>query len=172
VLNRRLSTKLTQGSARVVQVSAGIYVKGKLDLQRTPVGADFSALTTYATTKLCNLLLLQKYAAYFHPLGITINAVHPGVIRTGLGDRADLLGIALKLVKRLWRDPAEAAPPIVRLALDPALAGVTGRYFDRDQEQALLPMASDAQQAEALWQQAEQLTGLTDNANAEESAAR
>lgn len=161
VLNRRLESKLTRGSGRVVQVSAGLYVKGKLDLTRTPLGADFSALTTYATTKLCNLLLLPKYAERFRPLGVTINAVHPGVIRTGLGDRDDLLGIVLKLVKRLWKDVDDAAPPIVRLAIEPALSGVSGCYFDRDKQQALLPLALDTTHAEALWQQAEQLTGLT-----------
>jgi NAD(P)-dependent dehydrogenase (short-subunit alcohol dehydrogenase family) len=170
VLNRRLEAKLTQGTGRVVQVSAGLYVKGKLDLTRTPTGADFSALTTYATTKLCNLLLLPKYAERFRALGVTINAVHPGVIRTGLGDRDDLLGIALKLVKRLWKDSAEAAPPIVRLALEPALTGVSGCYFDCDKPQALMPNALNVQQAEALWHQAEQLTGLTTLPDAKSTA--
>lgn len=160
LLNRRLERKLAESRARVVQVSAGIYVKGKVDLARTPTGEDFSALTTYANTKLCNLLLLARFAERFESLGVTINAVHPGVIRTGLGDRNDLVGLVLKLAKRLWKPPEEAASPILRLALDPTLANTTGRYFDREIEQALLPHARDPSQAEALWRQAEALTGL------------
>jgi NAD(P)-dependent dehydrogenase (short-subunit alcohol dehydrogenase family) len=160
VLNRRLERRLAESHARVVQVSAGIYVKGKVDLARTPTGEDFSALTTYANTKLCNLLLLQRFAERFRPLGVTINALHPGVIRTGLGDRGDLIGLLLKLAKRFWKAPEQAAPPILRLALDPALATTTGRYFDGVTEQALLPHARDPEQAEALWRQAEALTGL------------
>jgi NAD(P)-dependent dehydrogenase (short-subunit alcohol dehydrogenase family) len=175
LLNRRLEHKLAASKARIVQVSAGIYVKGKVDIQRTPTGDDFSALTTYANTKLCNLLLLARFAQRFEPLGVTINAVHPGVIRTGLGDRNDLLGLVLKLVKRLWKAPEQAAPPIVRLALDPTLRGTTGRYFDLETEQALLPHACDPQLADALWRQAEALTGVahdeTHNSDAK-SAAR
>jgi hypothetical protein len=86
--------------------------------------------------------------------------VHPGVIRTGLGDRGDLIGLMLKLAKRFWKAPEQAAPPILRLALDPALATTTGRYFDGVTEQALLGHARDPEQAEALWRQAEALTGL------------
>jgi NAD(P)-dependent dehydrogenase (short-subunit alcohol dehydrogenase family) len=160
LLNHRLEAALQAGAARVVQVSAGLYIKGKVDLARTPSGEDFSALTTYATTKLCNLLLLQRWSEHFAPLGVTINALHPGVIRTGLGDRSDLLGVVIKLVKRLWKAPEQAAPPILRLALDPTLAGVTGRYYDNVTEQALAPLARDPQLAAALWEQAEQLTAV------------
>jgi len=165
MLNRRLESKLAQSNARIVQVSAGIYVKGKVDLARTPTGEDFSALTTYANTKLCNLLLLAHFAERFRPLGVTINAVHPGVIRTGLGDRKDAVGLLLKLAKRFWKAPEEAAPPILRLALDPALAATSGSYFDGQIEQALLPHARDPEQAEALWRQAETLTALRDAAH-------
>lgn len=166
LLNRRLEAKLAESKARVVQVSAGIYVKGKVDLARTPTGEDFSALSTYANTKLCNLLLLARFAERFRPLGVTINAVHPGVIRTGLGDRNDLIGVVLKLAKRFWKPPEQAAPPILRLALDPMLATSTGCYFDRETEQTLLPHARDPVQAEALWQQAEVLTGLRERNDA------
>jgi NAD(P)-dependent dehydrogenase (short-subunit alcohol dehydrogenase family) len=161
LLNRRLERKLSACRARVVQVSAGLYVKGKPDLQRSPRGDDFSALSTYATTKLYNLALLPLFAERFGPLGVTINALHPGVIRTGLGARDDALGLLLALVKRLWKAPRHAAPPVLRLALDPALADVTGRYYDGTRELPLAAIARDRAQAEALWQQAEQLTGLS-----------
>lgn len=161
LLNRLLEPKLAASHARIVQISAGIYVKGKVDLARTPTGSDFSALTTYANTKLCNLLLLARFAERLQPLGVTINAIHPGVIRTGLGDRGGIIGVLLKLAKRFWKSPEEAAPAILRLALDPTLATTTGRYFDVETEQALLPHATDPQIAEALWHQAETLSGLT-----------
>ncbi|MFG1615142.1 hypothetical protein ACGFI3_20470 [Nonomuraea wenchangensis] len=43
---------------------------------------------TYADTKLCNLLTVPPFAERRRDRGITIDAVHPGVIRTGLGDRS------------------------------------------------------------------------------------
>src|SRR5262245_16064031 len=52
LLNHLLEARL----GRVVQVSAGLYVKGRAEPGRTSVGADFSSIRTYADTKLCNLL--------------------------------------------------------------------------------------------------------------------
>jgi NAD(P)-dependent dehydrogenase (short-subunit alcohol dehydrogenase family) len=75
-----------QGQCRtVVQVSAGLYVKGRADLGRTPTGLDFHPVRTYADTKLCNLLLVPRFAERWRHAAVIINAVHPGVIRTGLG---------------------------------------------------------------------------------------
>ncbi|HEY8431504.1 MAG TPA: SDR family NAD(P)-dependent oxidoreductase [Sandaracinaceae bacterium] len=160
LLDHLLAPVVPRGG-RVVQVSAGLYVKGRVDLERTPRGDDFHPLRTYATTKLCNLLLLERFAEWFAERGVTINAVHPGVIRTGLGDREGLFGLVLRGVKRLWKDPEEGAVPVVRLALDPALEGVTGRYFHLSIETPLAPVARDEALARALWDQAERLCGLS-----------
>jgi len=154
VLNHALERRLAASGARVVQVTAGLAVKGRVDLERTPVGADFHAIRTYATTKLCNLLLVPRFAERWRDAGITINAVHPGVVRTGLGDRPGLLGAVLKVVKRRWAPPVEGARPVVRLACEPALAGGSGRYFEREREAPLPPAATDPNVAAALWSQA------------------
>lgn len=160
LLNHLLEPRLREARARVVQVSAGLYVRGRPDLAKTPTGEDFGALSTYPTTKLCNLLLLAPWAARFQPYGVTINALHPGVIRTALGERSGLLGLVLRLVKRTWKAPEQGARPVVRLALDPALSGVTGRYFDVERDSELAPLARDAALAAALFAQACALTGL------------
>ena len=159
LLNHLLEPALHQGS-RVVQVSAGLYVKGKVDTERTPTGDDFHAIRTYATTKLCNLLLLERFSRRFAERGVTINAVHPGVIRTGLGDRSGLLGVVLRVVKQLWKRPEEGARPVTRLALDPALASVTGHYFHLEEEMPLAEVARDEALAARLWEQAWSLCGM------------
>ncbi|MDF2697266.1 MAG: putative retinol dehydrogenase, partial [Labilithrix sp.] len=115
---------------------------------------------TYASTKLANLLLLERFADQLGKRGVTINAVHPGVIRTGLGDRSGLLGLLLRGVKQLWKTPEEGARPVVRLALEPALDGVTGRYYHLETEMPLAEVARDRGLATRLWTQAETLCGL------------
>jgi retinol dehydrogenase-14 len=143
LLNHRLEGRI----GRVVQVSAGLYVKGVVDPERTPVGADFHPVRTYANTKLANLLMLPLFAERWRDTGVTIDAVHPGVIRTGLGDRGGPLGLLLKAVKRTWRSPEEGARPVVRL-----LRGTgTGRYFHESSE---APLALDIELARRLWSDA------------------
>lgn len=163
LLDHLLAPAMERGG-RVVQVSAGLYIKGKVDPERTPRGDDFHPIRTYATTKLCNLLLLERRAAFLDQRGVTINAVHPGVIRTGLGDRPGLLGLALRVVKTLWKKPAEGARPVVRLALDPDLASVTGRYFHLEQETPLAEVACDRALADRLWTQAARLCSMDPDA--------
>ena len=146
----QLNLALEDRIRRVVQVSAGLYVKGRVDLDRTPYGTDFHRMRTYCDTKRANLLLVPLFARRWQDAGVTIDAVHPGVIRTGLGDPGGVLGAVLRLVKRRWASPAEGAAPVVRLVDDPG----TGRYFDVDVESSL----PDGP-AQELWDQARELTG-------------
>lgn len=160
LLNHLLEPTLLASGTRVVQVSAGLYVKGRADPERTPTGADFHPMRTYADTKLCNLLLLPLWARRWQDSGVTIDALHPGVIRTGLGARSGALGLLLKLVKLTWKSPDTGAGPVVRLALSDADSRRSGRYYVIDDETPLEPVADDPVLAERLWQQALELTGL------------
>ena len=147
-LNLALESRLH----RVVQVSAGLHVKGRVDPYRTPTGADFHRLRSYCDTKHANLLLVPLFAKRWQDAGVTIDAVHPGVIRTRLGDPGGPLGLVLRTVKRSWTTPEAGAAPIVRLVDKEG----TGRYFDVDRE---VPVESDVDLANRLWRQAEELTG-------------
>lgn len=146
----QLNLALQDRLRRVVQVSAGLQVKGRVDLDRTPYGKDFHRMRTYCDTKRANLLLVPEFARRWQDAGVTIDAVHPGVIRTDLGDPGGVLGAVLRMVKRRWASPAEGAAPVVRLAE----ATGTGRYFTVDTEDAL----PDGPSRE-LWDQARELTG-------------
>lgn len=146
----QLNLALEDRVRRVVQVSAGLYVKGRVDPERTPYGTDFHRMRTYCDTKRANLLLVPLFARRWQDAGVTIDAVHPGVIRTGLGDPGGVLGAVLRVAKRRWASPADGAAPIVRLVDDTG----TGRYFDIDAEGAM----PDGP-AQALWDQARELTG-------------
>ncbi|XVQ11346.1 SDR family NAD(P)-dependent oxidoreductase [Spirillospora sp. CA-255316] len=152
LLNLELEPLLLASKARVVQVSAGLYVRGVADPDRTPEGLDFHSMRTYADTKLCNLMMVPLFAERWKDSEVTIDAVHPGVYRTGLGDRTGPLGVLLKAAKLLWKKPATGARPVVALAL--ATDGGTGRYFHLHKEQPPAPVAADRQLAQRLWDRA------------------
>jgi len=149
LLNHLLEERLKESGAAVVQVGAGLYIKGKVDPERTPTGEDFHAIRTYADTKLANLLMLPLWAERWKDAGVTVNALHPGVIRTGLGDRRGPIGLLLKAVKRTWQPPEEGGRPVARLVTDgPATSGA---FFDVDKEVLLDPVALDTALAKRLW---------------------
>ena len=161
-LNLLLEPLLAASRTHVVQVSAGLYGLGRVDLAKTPYGDDFHPVRTYATTKLLNLLCMPRFAKRWAGLGLRIDAVHPGVIRTGLGDRPGVLGGLLRVVKWAWQEPAAGARPVVRLATDTNAS--SGRYFDVDVEKPLLPVARDEALATAVWNQAASLARLEEEA--------
>lgn len=99
--------------ARVMVISAGLLVKGRFDAARTPTGEDFSALRTYATTKLAGAAAMRD-AARAHP-DVDFVVVHPGVVRTDLGARDGLLGRVLALVKRRWEAPEVCGERLARI---------------------------------------------------------
>jgi NAD(P)-dependent dehydrogenase (short-subunit alcohol dehydrogenase family) len=148
----QLNTVLESRLRRVVQVSAGLYVKGRVDPDRTPWGKDFHRMRTYCDTKRANLLLVPLFARRWQDAGVTIDAVHPGVIRTDLGDPGGALGVVLRLVKRRWASPETGATPIVRLSSESG----TGRFFNVEAEE---PIPDEPALAQRLWDQARELTG-------------
>ena len=158
VLTRRLLPLLQEsGDARIVQVTAGLYPTGRIDLVRTPSGADFGMMKTYANTKLWNLLATLELARREADSGLSVVAVHPGVIRTGLGEQGTRLAPLMRLAKRRWDPPAVGARGPVKAALDPGLRGVKGVYLNEVERAQLDPVAQDEQLAGQVWTRTEEL---------------
>jgi NAD(P)-dependent dehydrogenase (short-subunit alcohol dehydrogenase family) len=131
ILSTMLLPQLKKNSpARIVNVSAGLYVNGAVDLDKTPFGSDFSSLKTYMNTKLCNVFFTRKFSKMIEGSGVTINAVHPGVIRTNLGVAKGITGWLLRAVKIFFASPREGAKAPVWLATSEELQKVNGKYFD------------------------------------------
>ncbi len=160
VLNHLLAPRLEASGGRVVLVTAGLYVAGRPTVERTPSGADFHAFRTYPSTKACALALVPRFGELLGARGITLNAVHPGVFRTGLGDRSGVLGAALSLVKMLWKSPSRGAQSVTRLAIDDAFEGVSRKLYLEYEEAELAAPANDLALAEALYTHAVRVTGL------------
>ena len=153
MLNQLLRERLQASApARIVNVNAGLYVNGRIDLQKTPYGHDFHPIRTYASTKLCSVLCLPLEAAQLADSGVTINAVHPGVINTKLGAMRGPLGWLMKLVKRGWATPEQGAIAPVWLATAPEVANTSGHYFNEKEPMPLAETAQNAELAQQLWQ--------------------
>jgi NAD(P)-dependent dehydrogenase (short-subunit alcohol dehydrogenase family) len=140
---------------RVVTVTSGIHVRGKLawdDLQQTRGG--FNGVRAYEQSKLANVMFALALARRMRGT-LTSNAVHPGLVRTNL--TREYPEMFRDTPPRALVSPAVAARAIVRLALDPELTRVTGRYFDREREQAPSKLALRLEDQERLWQVTEEL---------------
>jgi NAD(P)-dependent dehydrogenase (short-subunit alcohol dehydrogenase family) len=154
LINLELEDRFKRDGTRVVQMTAGLYPIGDRNFIATAVGQNFSAFKTYASTKLLNLATTMTFAERWRDSQATINAVHPGVVRTDLGAMSGVKGMLLNLVKRLWLTPDEGALAPLFLSTDPGLQGVSGRFYDRFKETPLVSFMQDQDFRQAVWQQA------------------
>jgi NAD(P)-dependent dehydrogenase (short-subunit alcohol dehydrogenase family) len=154
LINLELEESLKRNGTRVVQMTAGLYPIGDRNFAATAVGDNFSALKTYASTKLLNLATTMTFAERWQGSQATINAVHPGVVRTDLGAMTGVKGRLLNLIKRFWLTPEAGAMAPVFLSTALELQGISGRFYDRFKEASLAPFLQDHNFREAVWQQA------------------
>jgi len=134
--------------ARVVFVSSLGQMPidfGDVMLERT-----YSGIQAYCQSKLAQIAYGMALAEALDPEQVTVNSLHPSTFmptKMVLAER----GAAL--------DPLEqGVDATYRLVGDPALDGVTGRFFDREEETAPHPWALDPDNRDRLVALSKELT--------------
>lgn len=159
--NLLLDRLVESGTARVVNVSSALYARGALDFEDLQMEKRFDGFKAYARSKMCNVLFTRELARRLEGRGVTVNALHPGVVNTNLGDESTgLLKVGMKLVKPLLTSPAKGARTSIHLAASHDVATVSGAYFVKCTERPVTRYARKAENARLLWTVSERLSGL------------
>src|SRR3954464_12254261 len=157
LLTRLLRERLAGG--RVVTTASDAHKQGVLDLDDLQAERSFSAMKTYGTTKLCNVLFTRELARRAPELHAT--CFPPGVVRTGFGKNdGGIWKVLTTVAGPFFRSPERGARSLVWLALSDEAAGLTGEYV---QDEKLAPPSARAQDddlARGLWERSTQLAGL------------
>ena len=86
VINILLYNKLkSQGKARIILVNSEGHRFAAWGLRLDDLNWEkrrYSGLKSYGSAKLAQLLSMLLFAEYFRPWGVTINALHPGAVRS------------------------------------------------------------------------------------------
>ena len=129
------------------------------DLQSKTV--PFKGMKYYGASKLCNIYFMRELAKRLEGSGVTVNALHPGWVATGLGANNGLIGkILIPLQKPFARSPKKGAESSIYLASSPDVEGVSGKYFFNCKEHKPSVAARDDAAAKRLWDISEGLVGL------------
>ncbi|HET7269020.1 MAG TPA: SDR family oxidoreductase [Oleiagrimonas sp.] len=168
LLTRLLLERLKASApARIVNVASRAHYRGTLDLDDIGFEHGWRIMPAYARSKLANVLFTRALAQRLSGSGVTVNAVHPGVVGTHIWDHGAppwaraLFRIVFAPVKRFYmRTPEDGAGPIVRLAIDADMEGQSGLYFNREHVAEPSEAARDDALAERLWLESERLVAL------------
>ena len=159
------ATAREHGGARVVTVSSEAQSGGRIpttehaaltESLRGPRGG-YSSLKAYCQSKLVATVWTLELARRLDGTGVTANACHPGVVRTGVfGGLGGGLGAAARLFSFLYLSPEAGAKSPLLLTADPTYATRTGRWvtrgFLRGPHEASAPAAArDPKTGAAVW---------------------
>lgn len=162
LLTNLLLESLKRGApSRIVNVSSGSHQGGRIDFDALQSERRYEPIRVYSMTKLANLLFTYELARRLGDSGVTVNAVHPGVIATRLlADYLDVPVVGGAIARTFGAKPEKGAETSVYLAASPEVAGVSGGYFVGRHESRSSPASYDEAAARRLWTVSAELTGL------------
>ena len=113
----------------------------------------YSGLKAYGAGKLAQIQSMHILARELAPCDVTINAMHPGMVRTESGkDNGRLYRWYKKnIIDRFSDSPEVSAEALYYLGASPEVASTSDVFFHLTTEEELTPPARDLQAAEALW---------------------
>jgi NAD(P)-dependent dehydrogenase (short-subunit alcohol dehydrogenase family) len=141
-------------SARILNITAPSTVE--LNFEDLQGEQKFTSLNAFGATKMANLLFTLELARRLQNTGVTVNAIHPGLVKSGIMKEAFA---PLRLLTGLFAgSPARAAEEIVRVATSPEFAKVNGKFLHNGKEIDIPAFALDPGNQQRLWEISEQMT--------------
>jgi retinol dehydrogenase 12 len=146
--------------ARVVVVASNAHRRVRLAFDNLQGERRYLGWRAYQRSKLCNLYFTYTLAPRLMDDGITVNALHPGFVKTDIGNANGWT------VRPVWRLMSLLAIPLeqgastsIHLASAPEVEGISGKYFFEKRPIDSSPVSYDAAAAARLWEVSERLLG-------------
>ncbi|XP_070505099.1 retinol dehydrogenase 12-like [Chironomus tepperi] len=148
--------------SRIVVVSSRANEMHRFDKDDIMTEKNYSAFKAYAMSKIANILFSKELAERLKGTKVTVNSCHPGVVQTEIvkGWSFSLMDIISYIFMKFGKTPMEGAQTQIRLAVDPELETVTGKYFSDCNVSKTSPDADDSEIAKWLWMKSSELVKL------------
>jgi len=156
VINSMLTDKFKRDKAgRIIFVGSEAYrfAAWGLDLDDLQwCKRRYSGLRAYGAGKLAQLLSMHLFATALAPYGVTVNAMHPGMVRTDTGkDNGRFYKWYKKnIIDANSTDPEIPAEALYYLGASNELARTSDVFFHLTTEEELSPPGRDLEAAQAL----------------------
>ncbi|KAL9913027.1 retinol dehydrogenase 13-like [Glossina fuscipes fuscipes] len=164
--NLLLDSLKKSAPSRIVVVSSLAHTRGEINLADLNSEISYDEGKAYNQSKLANVLFTRELAKRLQGTGVTVNALHPGVVDTELFRHMSFFNsffaslIFRPLVWPFLKTPKFGAQTTLYAALDEDLHNVSGQYFSDCSLKDVAPAAKDDALAKWLWAVSEKWTKL------------
>ena len=158
-----LDTMRSSAPARIIQVNSQGHRFGGLDINDLDwKRRHYTGLRGYGASKTAQLLTVWEFAERLSGTEVTINAMHPGAVRSNIGSNNGPVyrWYKDKILSRTLGDPASSGQAIHYLAAAPELGTVSGKYFNLTHPEKPAPHALDREIGRIVWEKSLRLAGL------------
>lgn len=113
----------------------------------------YSGLGSYGSAKLAQLLSMLIFDEQFRGTGVTINAMHPGAVKTETGQENGPVYRWFKrnFIDRTLKSPELSAEALFWLGASEKMEGMSGKFFNLTTMEEPAPPALDMDAARELW---------------------
>ncbi|PON96693.1 Short-chain dehydrogenase/reductase [Trema orientale] len=163
LLEKMVETAAQTGvQGRIINVSSMIHSWVKKDTFRFTemlIPKSYNGTRAYAQSKLASVLHAKEIARQLKARNarVTINAVHPGIVKTGIirAHKSIITGkySVFFMASKLLKSVSQGAATTCYVALSPQTEEVNGKYFVDCNESSCSPLANDESEAHNLWKQ-------------------
>lgn len=145
--------------SRIVIVSSKGHYYGAIDKEDlNSERKTYSKFEAYFQSKLANVLFGRELSRRLQGTGVTVNSLHPGVVKTELTRNMSFLNVVMWAFTFFYKTPNAGAQTQIRLAVDPELSHTTGKYFENCRVKEESARAKDDKMSDWLWTVTEALT--------------
>jgi NAD(P)-dependent dehydrogenase (short-subunit alcohol dehydrogenase family) len=120
-------------------------------------------LKGYGAAKTAQLLTMMSFAEYFSGSLVTVNAMHPGNVKSAIGENNGRLYRMFKkrLIIPSAKDAIISAKALLYLSASEDVKKVSGSFFNLTTPEKPAPHARDCAMVEAVWEKSLKLCGLS-----------
>ena len=167
IMNYTLMQKLkTQERARIILVNSEGHRFAAWGLKMDDLNWEkrrYSGLKSYGSAKLAQLLSMQVFKEQFRNSGVTINAMHPGAVKTETGQENGILYRWFKktFFDKILKSAEISAEALYYLGVSAEMENISAKFFNLTTEEEPAPPALDEEEAYKLWAISIQLGNLT-----------
>lgn len=166
IMNYLLMDKLkSQEKARIIMVGSEGHRFAAWGIKLDDLNWEkrrYSGLKSYGSAKMAQLLSMIKFDDAFNNIGVTINTMHPGAVKTDTGQENGTVYRWFKKVffDKILKSPEISAEALYYLGVSNEMDGISGKFFNLTALEDPAPPAIDRDVADELWKVTMKMTGL------------